>query len=45
MTAELVREAADAHQRAVRRPRLFKQMMTSADFPEFLTLIAYDFID
>ena len=25
--------------------RLYEQMMTSADFPEFLTLVAYDYID
>lgn len=25
--------------------RLFENMMTSAEFPEFLTLVAYDFID
>ncbi|MGA2134624.1 MAG: malate synthase A [Bryobacteraceae bacterium] len=28
-----------------RATRLYEQMMTSADFPEFLTLIAYDYID
>jgi hypothetical protein len=25
--------------------RIFDQMMTSSGFPEFLTLIAYDYID
>jgi hypothetical protein len=25
--------------------KIFGQMMTSADFPEFLTLAAYDYID
>ena len=25
--------------------RLFEQMMTSAEFPEFLTLVAYDYLD
>jgi len=25
--------------------RIYDQMMTSPDFPEFLTLIAYDYID
>jgi len=25
--------------------RLYEQMMTSTDFPEFLTLVAYDYID
>jgi hypothetical protein len=25
--------------------RIYDQMMTSPDFPEFLTLVAYDYID
>ena len=28
-----------------RAARIYEQMMTSADFPEFLTLVAYDYID
>ncbi len=28
-----------------RAARLYEQMMTSGDFPEFLTLVAYDYID
>jgi malate synthase len=25
--------------------KIYEEMMTSADFPEFLTLVAYDYID
>ena len=25
--------------------KLFEQMMTGSEFPEFLTLVAYDYID
>ena len=28
-----------------RAARTYEQMMTSGDFPEFLTLVAYDYID
>ena len=28
-----------------RAARLYEQMMTSGDFPEFLTLVAYDYIE
>jgi malate synthase len=28
-----------------RAARIYEQMMTSGDFPEFLTLVAYDYID
>jgi malate synthase len=45
VTAELVRKAADEHSNSGKASRIFKDMMTSADFPEFLTLIAYDYID
>jgi malate synthase len=45
VTAEFVRQAADSQPGGEKARELFKQMMTSADFPEFLTLIAYDDID
>ena len=45
VTAEFVREATDAQTGGDKAKQIFKQMMTSADFPEFLTLIAYDYID
>jgi malate synthase len=45
VTADFVREATEAQKGGEKARELFKQMMTSADFPEFLTLIAYDFID
>jgi malate synthase len=46
VTAEMVRKATDEQSPAgSRSAELFKQMMTSADFPEFLTLVAYDYID
>ena len=45
VTAELVRKAVDEQARAEQAARIFNQMTTSADFPEFLTLAAYDYID
>jgi len=55
VTAELVkRTIADVAEglrgsiggeQLARAARTYEQMMTSADFPEFLTLVAYDYID
>ncbi len=45
VTADFVRQAADAQPGGDRAKELFRQMMTSAEFPEFLTLMAYDYID
>jgi len=47
VTAELVKRAiADvAGAQLSQAARMFEQMMTSADFPEFLTLVAYEYID
>jgi malate synthase len=46
VTAEMVRKATDEQSKAGSKSvELFKQMMTSPDFPEFLTLVAYDYID
>jgi malate synthase len=46
VTAEMVRKATDEQSKAgSKSAELFKQMMTSPDFPEFLTLVAYDYID
>jgi malate synthase len=45
VTADLAREATDHQSHGGQAAQIFKQMMTSADFPEFLTLIAYDYID
>ncbi len=55
VTADLVRRLTDheleklkAKSPAGRFPdagRIFEQMLTSAEFPEFLTLVAYDYID
>ena len=49
VTAEMVRKATDEQARSTaesaRAVQIFKQMMTSAEFPEFLTLVAYDYID
>jgi malate synthase len=55
VTAELVRRLMDqeleklkAKSPAGRFPdagRIFEQMLTSAEFPEFLTLVAYDYLD
>ncbi len=42
VTADLVRAAGESLARAA---AVYEQMMTNADFPEFLTLVAYDFID
>ncbi len=55
VTAELVRnitehelemlKAKGPGSRFAEAGRLFEQMMTSAEFPEFLTLVAYDYLD
>ncbi|HUA83312.1 MAG TPA: malate synthase A [Bryobacteraceae bacterium] len=45
VTADFVRQAADAQSGGDKAKELFKQMMTSTEFPEFLTLVAYDSID
>ena len=45
VTAEFVRQAVESQSGGEKARELFKQMMTSADFPEFLTLVAYDHID
>ncbi len=45
VTAEMVRQAIDEQARPGQASQIFKQMMTSAEFPEFLTLVAYDYID
>ncbi len=45
VTAELVRKAADDQAGSSQASQLFKEMMTSADFPDFLTLVAYNYID
>ena len=45
VTADFVRQAADAQPGGDKAKELFKKMMTSAEFPEFLTLVAYDSID
>jgi len=46
VTASLVREAIAAEPEATGLAgRLFEQMSTAADPPEFLTLVAYDHID
>ncbi|HEY7097233.1 MAG TPA: malate synthase A [Terriglobales bacterium] len=48
---ELVREVIDQQQQKLGGPRMdlaarmYKEMMTSPDFPEFLTSVAYDYID
>jgi malate synthase len=53
VTAGMVNQAVDQQLDKVGRQtgefakaaKIFGQMMTSADFPEFLTLVAYDYID
>lgn len=45
VTADMVRQAIDEQSRPGQAAQIFKKMMTSADFPEFLTLVAYDYID
>ena len=53
ITADMVRQATDEQLVKLGRNtgefakagQIFKQMMTSADFPEFLTLVAYDYLD
>jgi malate synthase len=46
VTASLVREAIAAEPEATGLAgRLFEQMSTAADPPEFLTLVAYDYLD
>src|SRR6202161_2295911 len=47
VTADLVkRTIADvAGQQPSQAASIFEQMMTRADFPEFLTLVAYEYID
>jgi malate synthase len=51
VTAELVHTIIDEQKNKLGGPkmdtaaRIFQQMMTSPDFPEFLTSVAYDYID
>jgi malate synthase len=45
VTAELVTKLTDEQAKPGQATTLFKQMMTSGDFQEFLTLGAYDYID
>ncbi|HLH38174.1 MAG TPA: malate synthase A [Bryobacteraceae bacterium] len=45
VTADFVRQAVAAQPGSARARGILTQMMTSADFPEFLTLVAYDCID
>ena len=45
VSAELVGKIVDELGRPGEAPKLFKEMMTSADFSEFLTLAAYRYID
>jgi malate synthase len=45
VTAELVLKLTDEQAKPGQATTLFKQMMTSADFEEFLTLGAYNYID
>jgi malate synthase len=55
VTAELVRRLTDEVLEKLKAKsgggrftdagRIFEQMMTSAEFPEFLTLVAYDYLD
>jgi malate synthase len=51
ITQELVRQVIGEQKTKMggekrdRAARLFEQMMTSSDFPEFLTSVAYDYID
>jgi hypothetical protein len=42
--AESLRGSIGGEQLA-RAARIYEQMMTSGDFPEFLTLVAYEYID
>jgi len=41
ITAEMVRQITDETAPGLKAAQIFKQMMTSADFEEFLTLPAY----
>ncbi len=45
VTPELVRQAVDQQSKSGTAAELFKKMATGAEFPEFLTLLAYDCID
>ena len=55
VTAELVRRLMDHELEKLKAKsgagrfadagRIFEQMLTSAEFPEFLTLVAYDYLD
>ena len=54
VTAEMVRRATDEQLEKLKSRgtgrfedagRIFEQMMTSAEFPEFLTLVAYGYLD
>jgi malate synthase len=45
VTAELVRKTVDEQARAEQAAQIFNQLTASAEFPEFLTLAAYDYID
>ncbi len=45
ITAEMVRQITDETAPALKAAQIFKQMMTSSDFEEFLTLPAYENID
>jgi malate synthase len=42
ITAEMVRQITDETAPGLKAAQIFKQMMTSADFEEFLTLPAYE---
>jgi malate synthase len=42
--AENLRGSLSGEQLA-RAARIYEEMMTSGDFPEFLTLVAYEYID
>ena len=45
VTPELVRKAIEEQSKSGAAAGLFKKMTTGAEFPEFLTLLAYDCID
>jgi malate synthase len=51
VTTDMVRSVIDEQKNKLGGPkmetaaRIFQQMMTSPDFPEFLTSVAYDYID
>jgi malate synthase len=45
VTAELVKQTIAAQPGGATAKKLFEQMMTSPECAEFLTLVAYDYID